>query len=168
MREGSAPPSLVRDALLATSVKTKETQYGGNNEEGMYLVISTISVGSDDTRMPLNSLVMAVLCHPDAIAKAREEADAICGGMAGRLPGIGDIPRSPYTCILVNEVLRWRPPMPMIPQHQLTQDPEFEDYFIAGTEFMKNPFLFDYAPVSLTHTMFSCNADNDRLASTIA
>ena len=38
---------------------------------------------------------MAALCHPDAIAKAREEADGVCGGMAGRLPCIGDIPKMP-------------------------------------------------------------------------
>ena len=220
--DGTAPPSFVRDALLA-----RETQYAGNDEEAMYLAMSTISAGSDNTRMPLNTLVMAALCHPDAIAKAREEADAVCGSMAGRLPGICDIPKMPYTNALVKEVLRWRPPMPLIPQHQLTQDLEFEGfYFPAGTEFLMNSFpiahdgdgpdafrperwmdgteasiikglwvfgggrrvcvgyklaqtqlfvafarllyCFDYAPVSLTHTIFSCNADKDRLASTIA
>ena len=72
----------------------------------MYIAMSTISADSDNTRMPLNSLVMAALCHPDAIAKAREEADAVCGGMVGQLPCIGDIPKMPYTCALVKEVLR--------------------------------------------------------------
>ena len=132
--EGTAPPSFVRDALLA-----KETQYAGNDEEAMYLAMSTISAGSDNTRMPLNTLVMAALCHPDAITKAREEADSVCG--AGRLPGIGDMPKMPYTCALVKEVLRWRPPVPLIPQHQSTQDLKFEGYwFPAGTEFLVNSF----------------------------
>lgn len=221
MREGTAPQTVVGDALLA-----KETQYGGNNEEAMHLAMSTICAGSNITRMPLNSQVMAALCHPDAIAKAREEVNAVRRGMAGRLPGIGDIPKMPYTCALVKEVLRWRPPMPTIRQHQLTQDLQFEGYYFpAGTEFLMNSFpiahdgdaldafrperwidgteasikgvwilsggrrvcvgyklaqtqifvtfarllyCFDYAPVSLTNTIFSCNADNDRLASTIA
>ena len=35
--------------------------------------MSTASAGSDNTRMPLNALVMAALCHPDAMTKAREE-----------------------------------------------------------------------------------------------
>lgn len=189
--------------------------------------MSTISAGSDNTRMALNSLVMAVSCHPDAIAKAREEADNICIGMAGRLRCIGDIPKMPYTCALVKEGLRWRPPMPPIPQHQLTQNLKFEGYyFSAGTELLMDSFpiahdrdcpdafqperwmdgtetivikgiwvfgggrrvwvgyrlaqtqlfvafarllyCFDYASISLTHAIFSCNADNDRLASTTA
>ena len=70
-----------------------------------------------------------------------EEADSVCGGMAGRLPDIGDIPEMPYTCVLVKEVLRWRPLMPLIPQHQLTQDLELEGCcFPAGTEFQVNSF----------------------------
>ena len=134
--EGTAPPSFVRDVLLA-----KETGYTGNDEEAMYLAMSTISAGSDNTRMPLNTLVMAALCHPDAMTKAREEADIVCGGKAGRLPGIGDIPKMPYTCALVKEVLRWRPVVPLIPQHQLTQDLDFEGFcFPAGTEFLINSF----------------------------
>ena len=134
--KGTAPPSFVRDALLA-----KATGYTGNDEEAMYLALSTISAGSDNTRMPLNTLVMAVLCHRDAMAKAREEADSVCGRVAERLPSIGDIPKMPYTCALIKEVLRWRPVVPLIPQHQLTQDLEFEGYsFPAGTEFLINSF----------------------------
>ena len=136
--EGTAPPSFVRDALLA-----KETQYTGDDEEAAYLAISTISAGSDNTRIPLNALVMAALCYPDAMKKAREEADAVCddGTVAKRLPAIDDIPQMPYTCALVKEVLRWRPAVPLVPQHQLTQDLEFEGYrFPAGTEFLVNSF----------------------------
>ena len=44
-----------------------------------------------------------------------EEADSVCGGMAGWLPDIGDMPKMPYTCALVKEGLRSRPPMPPIP-----------------------------------------------------
>lgn len=139
--EGTAPPSFVRDALL-----DKETRYTGNDEEAMYLAMSTISAGSDNTRMPLNTLVMAAICHPHATMKAREEADAVCGGMAGRLPGIADIPKMPYTCALVKEVLRWRPVVPLIPQHQLTHDLDFEGYcFPAGTEFLINSFPVAHA-----------------------
>ena len=100
--DGTAPPSIVRDALLA-----KETQYAGNDEEAMYLAMSTISAGSDNTCMPLNLLVMAALCHPDAIAKAREEADAVCGGIARRLPGIGDIPKMPMVRMLSGPSAGW-------------------------------------------------------------
>lgn len=134
--EGTAPPSFVRDALLA-----KEMGYIGTDEEAMYLATSVISAGSDNTRLPLNTLVMAALCHPHTIAKAREEADSVCGHMAQCLPGVDDIPNMPYTCALVKESLRWRPSVPLVPQHQLIQDLEFEGYcFPAGTEFLINSF----------------------------
>ena len=55
--------------------------------------------------------------------------------------GIRDIPKMPYTCALVKEVLRWRPPMPLISQHRLTQDLEFECYYFpAGTESLMSSF----------------------------
>lgn len=134
--EGTAPPSFVRDTLLA-----KQTRYTGNNEEAMYLALSTISAGSDTTMVTLDTLVAAAICHPDAIRKGREEADAVCGSRAGRLPGIGDMHKMPFTCALLKEVLRWRPPIPLVPQHQLTQDLEFEGYYFpAGTEFLINSF----------------------------
>ena len=132
--KGTAPPSFVRDALLH-----KDFRYTGDDEQAMYLAMSSITAGSDNTRMILNTLVMAALCHPDALLKARNEADTVCGGSAERLPLISDMDQMPYTCALVKEVLRWRPIVPLVPPHQLTQDLEFESYrFPAGTEFLIN------------------------------
>ena len=134
--EGTASSSFVRDTLLA-----KETKYTGNDKEAMYLAMGTILAGGDNTRMLLNTMVMAALCYADAMTKAWEEADTVCGSMAGRLPGIGDMPRMPYTCALVKEVLRWRPVVPLVPQHQLTKDLEFEGYcFSVGIDFLINSF----------------------------
>ena len=134
IEEGTAPPSFVRDALLHADFK-----YRGDDEQAMYLALSAISAGSDNTRMILNTLVMAALCYPEAMQKARDEADAVCGANAERLPLISDIDAMPYTCALVKEVLRWRPIVPIVPPHQLTQDMEFEGYhFPKGTEFMIN------------------------------
>lgn len=134
IEKGTAPPSFVRDALLHADFK-----YRGDDEQAMYLALSAISAGSDNTRMILNTLIMAALCNPEAIQKARDEADAICGGKAERLPLISDIDAMPYTCALVKEVLRWRPIVPVVPPHQLTQDLEFEGYhFPKGTEFLIN------------------------------
>ena len=134
IEKGTAPPSFVRDALLHANFK-----YRGDDEQAMYLALSAISAGSDNTRMILNTFIMAALCNPEAMQKARDEADAICGGKAERLPLISDIDAMPYTCALVKEVLRWRPIVPVVPPHQLTQDLEFEGYhFPKGTEFLIN------------------------------
>ena len=71
--------------------------------------------------------------------KARMEIDSICGKTAGCLPDLKDMQNLPYVCAIIKEGLRWRPTVPLFPQHHLTQDLEFEDYhFAAGTDFVIN------------------------------
>ena len=130
---GTAPPSFVRDVFL-----NEDTKYTGTDEEAMYFAISILSAGGDNPRMAMNCFVTAALCFPEVLRKAREEVDIVCSH-AARLPGIDDISSIPYLCALVKEVVRWRPSVPLIPQHQPTQNLEFEGYlFPAGTEFLIN------------------------------
>lgn len=111
----------------------------------MYLALSVISAGSDNTRLALNTFVMAALCHPAVFARARAEIDAVCGdggwggpggdggadkaggadgGTGGnprlRLPCIADMLSLPFVSAIVKELLRWRPLVPTIPPHDLT------------------------------------------------
>ena len=137
VEEGTGSPSFVREALMHESFG-----YNGDDEQAMCLAMSAISAGSDDTRTILNTLVMATLCYPEAVQKARDEADAVCGGKAERLTLISDIDVMPYTCALVKEVRRWRPIVPVVPPHQLTEDLEFEGYRLPKeTEFLINTSL---------------------------
>ena len=109
----------------------------------MYLAMSVIGAGSDNPRLTLNTFVMAALCHPNEFQKLRNEADRVCGE-AQRLPNLDDMSDMPYTCAVLKEILRWRPVMPLIPQHRLTEDLEFEEFhFPKGTHFVIN-----YAAVS--------------------
>ena len=131
--KGTAPPSFARDVLLH-----EETKFTGSDEDAMYLSLSIISAGSDNTRAAMNVFVMSALCYPNAVKRVREEADALSPGVA-RLPYVDDMPKMPYTCAFVKEVLRWRPSVPLVPQHQLTQDLDFDGYhFPAETEFLIN------------------------------
>lgn len=85
---------------------------------------------------------MAAFSYPEALGKARKEIDQVCGDNAERLPKLFDLARMPYVCALIKEILRWRPVVPLIPQHQLTQDLTFDGYeFPAGTEFLINSIL---------------------------
>ena len=130
----TAPPSFVRDMLLHDA-----TKYTGTDVDAIYIAMSTISAGSDNPRMAMNAFVMAALCHLDSMQTARDEIDKMCGGHAERLPCFGDMTELPYVYALAKEVLRWRPTVPLIPQHQLTENIEFEGYrFPAGTEFVIN------------------------------
>jgi len=130
---GTAPPSFVRDTLASP-----DTRYTGSDEDAMYLATSIISAGSDNTRMTLNTFVMAMLTHPAAFERARTELDSVCGD-AGRLPSLADMCALPYICGVIKEVLRWRPTVPIIPPHELTEDMDFEGYsFPRGTCFVIN------------------------------
>lgn len=132
--DGTAPASFTRDILLH-----KDTGYKGNDEDAMYLSTSIVGGGSDNPRKLLNTFVMAALCHPSILVKARREIDGLCGSQAERLPNMLDMANMPYICALIKELLRWRPPVLMIPPHELTQDLHFEGYYIPkGTSFLIN------------------------------
>ena len=45
----------------------------------------------------------------------------------------------PYVAAMIKEVLRWRPTVPVVPPHQLTEDLKFDGYSIpAGTSFLNS------------------------------
>ncbi|KAE8410044.1 cytochrome P450 [Aspergillus pseudonomiae] len=136
VHQGTASSGFVRDTLLHPDMR-----YKGTEEEAMYLATSVIAAGSDNSRMTLNTFIMAMISHPDTMARARQELDAVCINEDGtlRLPGMVDFERLPYLAAMVKEVLRWRPTTPVTPQHQLTADLEYEGYrFLKGTCFVVN------------------------------
>lgn len=137
VQEGTAEASFVRDALL-----NPESKYTGDDEDAMYLATSLTAAGGDNTRMTLNVFVMAALCEPEAFHQARAELDTTCGSdiETMRLPRVTDMESMPYMCAFIKEVLRWRPTVPLIPPHQLTEPQlEYEGYnFPKGTNFLVN------------------------------
>lgn len=133
--KGSAPPSFVRDVLLHP-----DTKYAGDDEEAMYLATSVMAAGGDNTRMTINTFIMAMITHPEAQARAREEIDRVCtSGGSLRLPRMSDLSEMPYVAAMIKETLRWRPTVPIVPPHQVTENLEFDGHFIpAGTVFLIN------------------------------
>jgi cytochrome P450 len=128
-----APPSFVRDVLLRS-----DTNFARSNEEAMYLATSIVAAGSDNVRRAHNVLMMAVLCHPHVVEKARRDLDAVLGN-AERLATIADMEALPYVSAIIKEAMRWRPVVPLIPSHHSTEQIHFEGYtFPAGTDFVIN------------------------------
>ncbi|KAI8960529.1 cytochrome P450 [Daldinia sp. FL1419] len=141
VNNGSAPPSFVRDVLLHPEVR-----FAGDDEEAMYLATSVMAAGGDNTRMSINTFVMAMISRPGAQKRAQEEVDRVCtDGKTLRLPQMTDLPDMPYIAAMIKEVLRWRPTVPIIPPHQLTEDLEFDEYRIpAGTSFLINSIALSH------------------------
>ncbi|KAI1477936.1 cytochrome P450 [Daldinia eschscholtzii] len=148
VKNGSAPPSFVRDVLLHPEIR-----FTGDDEEAMYLATSVMAAGGDNTRMSINTFVMAMISRPGAQERARREVDRVCtDGATLRLPQMTDLPAMPYIAAMIKEVLRWRPTVPIIPPHQLTEDLEFDGYHIpAGTSFLINS-------IALSHEFENPNA----------
>ncbi|ETS87749.1 hypothetical protein PFICI_01577 [Pestalotiopsis fici W106-1] len=135
VKQGAAPPSFVRDVLLHPDLR-----YAGDDEEAMYLATSVMAAGGDNTRMTINTFIMAMLSHPDAQKKARQEVDRVCTeGDSLRLPRMSDLTEMPYIAAMIKEALRWRPTVPIVPPHQLTEDVEIDGHLMpAGTVFLIN------------------------------
>lgn len=132
----TAQPSFYRDTILQ-HFDTKNPQ---SETQAMYTTILAINAGADNPRMALNALFMACLAYPGVIDLARQELDAVCGtDPEGRLPTIQDLPRLPFVCAMVKEVLRWRPTVPLMPQRVSVRDLQVDGYvFPKGTEFLVN------------------------------
>ncbi|TVY81707.1 Cytochrome P450 monooxygenase patH [Lachnellula suecica] len=138
---GVAPASFTRDTLLHP-----DTKYQGTREEAMYLATSVMAAGGDNTRMTLNTFVMAMISYPAAQRRLQAELDACCGtGESLRLPTLSDMSSMPYCAAMVKEVLRWRPTVPVVGQHHLTAPLEYDGYvFPPGTDFLINNIGLQY------------------------
>ncbi|KAI0478021.1 cytochrome P450 [Xylaria cf. heliscus] len=114
--------------------KTMLGEYGGTDDQAMYITLFIITAGSDNPRMTLNAFIMTCIAWPEPMRRMRLELDNICGVETYRLPGLNDLTSAPYSSAVVKEVLRWRPTVPLIPQRVLVEDLEFEGYrFPRGT-----------------------------------
>lgn len=128
VKNGTAPPSWTRDFV----VNQNPPYMGGAEDEAMYLAISIVSAGSDNTRMALNAWVMSAIAFPETFQRTREAVEKVVGKDASRLPELADLENIPYVCAAIKEIMRWRPPVPIVPPHLLTEDLDFEGYHIPA------------------------------------
>ncbi|KAG8912689.1 hypothetical protein FRC00_003985 [Tulasnella sp. 408] len=70
--------------------------------------------GSDTTSSFLQSLILALVTHPEVQKKAQEEIDRVIGN--DRAPVLGDIEHLPYCQAIILETHRWRPVIPLYPR----------------------------------------------------
>ena len=66
------------------------------------------------------SFFLAMMCYPDAQAKAQAELDRVIG--SERLPSLSDREQLPYIRALTWEVLRWKPIAPLGEHHRCAYD----------------------------------------------
>ncbi|KAL4916776.1 cytochrome P450 [Aspergillus aurantiobrunneus] len=82
------------------------------------------------TSMTLRVFMMICATQTTATSKASDELERLVG--PDRLPCFDDLPRLPYLCGFTKEILRWRPVIPLGGPHAVTQDDEYNGYFIPA------------------------------------
>lgn len=71
---------------------------------GMMAIASALTMAS-----PMMSFILAMWHSPETQTRLQSEIETVC---QGRCPEFSDKERMPYLRAVVNEVLRWRPPVP--------------------------------------------------------
>ncbi|UZJ53632.1 hypothetical protein CBS101457_002952 [Exobasidium rhododendri] len=102
--------------------------------------------GSDTTTMALEVFTMAVVCNPEVMKRAQKEIDEVVGRQ--RIPTFEDQDHLPYVQALIKEVLRWRPVTAGGIPHLVTEDDEYNGYFIPkGSIIIPNHWAMHRDPV---------------------
>lgn len=101
--------------------------------------ITTIFVGGNDTVADTLSWAWYLLSqHPAVEAKLLAEIEATLGG---RAPAASDLPRLPYTSMVVSEVLRLYPPASVLIREAIA-DFDIGTYRVAkGTQIVVSPWV---------------------------
>ncbi|KAL4933416.1 cytochrome P450 [Aspergillus undulatus] len=114
-----------------------------DDEHTTYLGGNLMEAGSDTTSSTLLSFVLAMLENPNAMKRAQEDVDRVCG--KDRSPTADDLDNLPYIEACMHEILRWRPVVAGGIPHMLTQTDTYKDFvFPAGTIFFPNTWAINH------------------------
>ncbi|EED83855.1 predicted protein [Postia placenta Mad-698-R] len=109
---------------------------------------SMYSVSIDITMTTMLHFILAIVQHPEVLAKAQCDIDRVIG--PGRLPTFSDRSSLPYIECVMSEVLRWGVPVPLSLPHHLMEDDVYNGMYIPKGplvygnvwNMVRNPTLF--------------------------
>jgi cytochrome P450 len=131
---GTAVPSFVSTLLDAAAGKlSAEAEH-----DLKWTANSMYSASLDTTATAVAALLLALLNHPDVLARAQAELDAVVG--PDRLPGFADRAALPYVDAVLAETLRHAPPVPLGLPHRLSEDDTYN-----GARIPKGSLVFGNA-----------------------
>jgi cytochrome P450 family 710 subfamily A protein len=122
MRGGAEPSCLLdfwtqqilRDCEEAEAANVPPPKYSSNHEMA-YTVMDFLFASQDASTASLVWLLTQMAEHPDVLERVRQEQRAARPDLAATITG-ETLTAMPYTRQVVKEVLRFRPPAPMVPQ----------------------------------------------------
>ncbi|KAF9044314.1 cytochrome P450 [Panaeolus papilionaceus] len=139
-----ALPSFVSkllDALPSENDPSRAEQV----DRAKYVPAAAYAAGADTTVSSVQTFFLAMAMHPEVAKKAQAEIDAVVG--KGRLPDFSDKPSLPYVNAVMKECLRWKLVTNLALAHSVSEDDEFNGYFIPkGTIVMGNAWAILHDP----------------------
>lgn len=123
IKSGHFKPSFCSTLLEEDDKTTEEFEF-----DLKWTANSMYSASMDTTMTTVSHFLLAMMAHPDALAKAQKEIDMVIG--LDRLPTFTDRPNLPYIEALLTETLRWGAPVPLNLPHRLMEDDVYKDMHI--------------------------------------
>jgi cytochrome P450 len=126
-KSGAQAPDLLGMLL---GLVDDETGEGMTDQQLIDEVVNIFLAGHETVASALGWAFTLLETHPAALQRLRAEVDEVLGG---RRPEFADVPRLPYTRMVLQETLRLYPPVWFLPRTALADD-EIDGYAIpAGT-----------------------------------
>ncbi len=125
--------------LLARDEDDRPLSKQQGRDEGVTL----FAAGHETTSNALTWTWYLLSQHPDVTARLHEEVDQVLGrGPDGRLPTLDDLPRLPYTEMVIKESLRLYPPAWVLGARQAAVATEIDGYPIPeGGAVLISPYV---------------------------
>ncbi|KAF8910211.1 cytochrome P450 [Gymnopilus junonius] len=130
LASGTADPSLTSNSLekLDDSLNVEHQEEIIKDTAGI-----VFAAGTDTTMAAMQTFFAAMLCYPEVQKNAQAELDRV---LEGRMPEFDDEPNLPYLSVVIKEVMRWKPVVPLGVPHQVTDDDVYEGYHIPKGAFV--------------------------------
>ncbi|KAK0455205.1 cytochrome P450 [Desarmillaria tabescens] len=135
IKEGNARPSITQsflDRLAANAEKGIQDDLKREDVKGAAGAI--YAAGQDTTWSTIVVFLVNVIFHPEIVAKAQAELDAVVG--SDRLPTFTDRLNLPYIDRIVQETFRSYPVSPIGVPHKSLEDDVYRDMFIPKGSFV--------------------------------
>ncbi|KAH9916560.1 cytochrome P450 [Epithele typhae] len=125
---GTARPSFTASLLEETFARGGPTAEEADDIKGAAGAI--FAAGSETTVTVLSNVLLALVMHPEAFARAQAEMDRVVG--RARVPDLDDRGGLPYLDAVLAEVLRWRCPVPLAIPHNTRTEDSWNGFRIPG------------------------------------
>jgi len=139
----------VNDLLaMLLSVRDVDTNEGMNDQQLRDEVMTLFVSGHETTTDALTWMWYLLSEHPEVEAQLRREIDET---VRGRVPTFADLTHLPYSLMVVQEALRFYPPVSLFGRTSLSQD-ELEGHIIpANAQVILSPYITHRHPSFWSH-----------------